>query len=307
MVYIRNIFTFHFYYIKFWPLVMEVKINTKKTSYLLFSAILILILLHFFPANLSAKIKEIFNLESITNIPIGYTAILWAVVSILVSVLVLLGYHRIRTTRFWLFYVILITISYLAITFIILVISFPDELSSNISDLFNLNHERNVPTWFSTVLLYSISITSFFLFKIKNIQLTERHFWIGFSIAFGFLSLDEAACLHEKLDFFFTKWIYLYAPIAGAFFIYCIYYLLKIGNRNLTIKLISGLIIYGFGGLVFEMISYIFYPLPPVIQEIEFVAEEGLEMLGSVIILLGSLDEINQSVEVIKTIDDRYM
>ena len=161
-----------------------------------------------------------------------------------------------------------------------------------------------MPTWFSTVLLFMISTTSYLLFSIKHHQITERHFWIGFSLVFGFLSLDEAACLHENFDFFLAKWVYLYAPFAGVFFVFCIYYLLKIGNRKLTIKIITGLIIFGSGGLVCEFISYIFEPLPPVIQEIEFVAEEGLEMLGSVIILLGSLEKINQSVGVVRTIDD---
>jgi hypothetical protein len=117
------------------------------------------------------------------------------------------------------------------------------------------------------------------------------------------LSLDEAASLHEKLDFFLAKWIYVYAPIAGVFFIFCIYYLIKIGNRNLTIKLISGLIIYASGGLACEMFSYIFEPLPPVIQEIEFVAEEGFEMIGAVLILLGCLEEISKSFGMNKTID----
>lgn len=281
---------------------MEMRINIKKTGYVLYSAIMLLILMHFFPVNLSVKIKELFNLESSADIPIRYTTIAFVTVSLLLFLLGFLGCKKIRCARFRLFYGALLCILYLATLLIILVSIFPAELSSNIKDLFNLNLERNVPTWFSTVLLFTISISSYFLFKIKLNQITERHFWIVFSLVMGFLSLDEAACLHEKLDFFIAKWIYVYAPVAGAFLIFCIYYLIKIGDRNLTIKIITGLIIYGTGGLVCELISYLLAPLPPIIQEIEFVAEEGLEMLGSVIILLGSLEEINHSVKIIRRI-----
>lgn len=68
---------------------------------------------------------------------------------------------------------------------------------------FNLNKEANIPTWFSTVLLFTISITAIVIsWPEKNLGLHHRwrFFWILFAAFYAFLSFDEAAMVHEVID-----------------------------------------------------------------------------------------------------------
>jgi len=114
-------------------------------------------------------------------------------------------------------------------------------------------------------------------------------FWLVLSSVYCFLSLDEAARLHEIFDTsLHIKWIYIYTPPAGIFFITCLYFLTFINkNKNLRNWIIGGLIVYTLGGLGGESFSYFFYA-----STFEIVFEEGLELLGTLMVLKGSLQEL---------------
>jgi len=168
---------------------------------------------------------------------------------------------------------------------------FPVNWSWAIEDRFNLDKEANVPTGFATVLLFSVSIFSLTIYILgRNIRTdTSWHlFWLVFSAAFCFLSLDEASRVHEGIDnVFHIKWIYLYIPFAAVFFIVCTYYLIVVNkNKTLTYWILGGLIVYALGGLLCETISFYFYS-----GKAEVVFEEGLEMLGSIMVLTGCVQE----------------
>lgn len=190
----------------------------------------------------------------------------------------------------------------LFIVFILIAMHFfPETLSRNIHNRFNLDGEANLPTWFSTVLLFSVSVSSLMVYFLRNKMSNYDHawcfFWLFFAAVYCFLSLDEAALLHE----FFTqstslKWIFLYAPFFGIFFFICSYYLLVIyqGDKKSRNSILGGLIIYVFGALVSESISYLLYPLPSWYQQVEFVLEEGFELVGTIIVLVGVLQELNR-------------
>lgn len=50
-----------------------------------------------------------------------------------------------------------------------------------------------------------------------------QRFCLIFSSVYCFLSLNEAARFHEMVtDSLKVKWIYVYAPIALLFFLYCV-------------------------------------------------------------------------------------
>jgi hypothetical protein len=164
---------------------------------------------------------------------------------------------------------------------------------------FNLDTEANIPTWYSTVLLFSVSLSALFIHLVENKVLGRNHpwhlFWIGFAGVYCFLSLDEAARLHEILDLW-IKWVFVYAPFAGIFFIICTIYFVVIRKNDKSLRnwILGGLIIYALGGLFCEYINHIFYPLPPALMQTEFVLEEGLEMFGTIVVLMGCLQELRR-------------
>lgn len=175
---------------------------------------------------------------------------------------------------------------------IILAMSFiPADWSWVLEDRFNLDKEANVPTWFGTVLLFSISIISLIIYLLGRVIRTDTSrslFWFGFSVAFCFFSLDEASRVHEGIDnVFHVKWIFVYLPFTALFFALSTYFLLVINkNKTLSYWILGGLIVYALGGLLCETISFYFYS-----GLAEVVVEEGLEMVGTVMILTGCLQE----------------
>jgi len=170
---------------------------------------------------------------------------------------------------------------------------FPGTFSSTIQDRFDLNGEANIPTWYSTELLFAISLSSLILCVLSQTDWHSRKFWLVFACVYGFLSLDEAARLHEMFNKY-LKWVVVYAPFAGLFFVFCAHHLFHSNNLPLRNFIVGGLIVYALGGLVGETVSSLFHPLSPLLQQVEFVWEEGLEMLGSILVLTGCLQEINR-------------
>jgi len=178
--------------------------------------------------------------------------------------------------------------------FILAMHFFPAHWSWAIEDRFNLDQEANVPTWFAITLLFSVSITAlliYFVGRRKRNTTSWWLFWLVFSAVFLFLSLDEASRVHEGIDnVFHVKWIYVYLPFAALFFIFSSYFLIVINeNRTLTYWILGGLIVYALGGLLCETISFYFYS-----GEAEVVFEEGLEMLGTIMVLTGCIQELKR-------------
>jgi hypothetical protein len=184
---------------------------------------------------------------------------------------------------------------------------FSKSLSSTIHNRFNLDSEANIPTWFSTLLLFCVSLTSLVIYILNRSiasKVSWNSFWIGFGAIYLFLSLDEAARIHEIIDsdefetyvhkiFDITwhlKWIYVYAPFSAIFFMVCTYFLIVINkNNDLRNWILGGLIVYALGGLIGESIDYFFYS-----SQVEVVFEEGFELLGTIMVFRGCLQELNR-------------
>ena len=190
----------------------------------------------------------------------------------------------------------------LLIVFILLGMHFfPESVSWTIANRFNLDGEANIPEWYSAVLLFSVSLSSLAVYVLGRKGVDGNRPWNGFWLAFAgvycFLSLDECARMHEIFDSATSlKWVYAYAPFAAIFFVVCVFYFTTIrhGERRVRNWVLGGLIVYALGGLVSEFIGYIFRPLPHAMQQMEFVIEEGLEMIGAIIVLMGVLQELQR-------------
>ncbi len=172
---------------------------------------------------------------------------------------------------------------------------FPKSLSLTIHTRFDLDSEANIPTWFSTVLLFCVSLTSLVIYIFgRNLEINTscQSFWLGFTAVYCFLSLDEAARIHEICStVLHLKWIYVYAPFGAIFFMICTYFLIVINKNNeLRNWILGGLIVYALGGLIGESIDHFFYS--PQFYQAEIVFEEGFEMLGTIMVFRGCLQEL---------------
>jgi hypothetical protein len=166
-------------------------------------------------------------------------------------------------------------------------------------DRFNLDLEANFPSWYQTMLLFSVGFASFLIYFLhpasaQGIKIW-KYFWLIFGFLFTFLSFDESGRFHEIIDQVTPiKWVVIYAPLMLMFFLMTAFYFLKIRTDNPVLRnwIILGLLSMAAGGMGCEMLDMIFRPLPATIQQFEYMAEEGLEMFGTILVLIGCISEI---------------
>ena len=176
----------------------------------------------------------------------------------------------------------------------------PKEIYKFLNLKFHVDKEANIPTWFSASILLLISSSAMIISVLKEKSpktfLSDRIFWLITSITFAFLSLDELAQIHEIIDVgskHQLKWVLFYIPFAAIFLILCLYYFLVISkDKALSSYFLGGFIILIAGGMGMELISS-YLELSYIINILIRTTEEGLEMLGTSIILLGCLHELN--------------
>ncbi len=130
---------------------------------------------------------------------------------------------------------------------------------------FNFDTEKNVPSIFSSVLLFSAAVL---LFKIAMTRLTfisKKYFWYSLSIVFLFLALDELLRIHEKIgklfpvsentpDVFHYAWVIPYGIVTLCIGILYIKPLLKLPKQTLLLFILAGCIFIS-GAIGLEMIA----------------------------------------------------
>ena len=170
---------------------------------------------------------------------------------------------------------------------------FNDNYFYGFVPLFDLNHERNIPTFYSTFALIAASILLFFITcACKSLKLSYAY-WLGLSLIFLFLSIDEMCSLHEQLSPIFRKlfntsgifyhaWVIPYGIALFSLIVIYLRFLFHLPKSIMFLFLFSG-IIFVIGAVGFEMlggmqkqlfgvddISYVFY----------YTFEELFEMVG---------------------------
>ncbi len=174
------------------------------------------------------------------------------------------------------------------------------EIDLFIATRFDINREGNIPTWYSSFLLLFVSFSAFtisFLTKrLDNFTSKSVLFWRIVSAVYLFISFDEVSQIHELFDKLgIIKWVKVYAPLALLFLVYCIYYLVIKKSENHIIRnfILFGLMVHFLGALVAEYIAYI-YELTLKLQHLEIFIEESFEVMGTILVLMGSLTKLNE-------------
>ncbi len=165
-------------------------------------------------------------------------------------------------------------------------------------DLFHLDRERNIPSYYSGLKLISIAALAFCTFLLSPRK--ERFLWGVFTIIFIALSFDEISELHENVTYYALKvlslplpgffrspthnWLFLFSPFIIGILAFFFYSIRKVRDLSKTTSrlLIAGFLFFAlalslefFGGLI--RIPFYFRTLAAV--------EEYAEMVGATFVL----------------------
>lgn len=182
----------------------------------------------------------------------------------------------------------------------------------------NLDSENNIPTWYSssTLLLSALLLAVIGLAnKRKNDPFAFQ--WLGLAAIFLYLSLDEAASLHEMTRHlskpmleavgYFHGFLYATWVVFGALFVLIVAlaylrFLAALPAQTRSLFLIAGTLFVG-GAIGIESLSgrhAYFYGFENFGYTMYVACEEGLEMLGSVVFLYALLTHLGSSIGGVK-------
>ncbi|MBN2768784.1 MAG: hypothetical protein JXQ68_06735 [Campylobacterales bacterium] len=168
-----------------------------------------------------------------------------------------------------------------------------DSYLCGLVPLFDLDHERNIPTFYSTLVLIAATMLLFFIAYARKSLKSSYTYWFTLALIFLFLSIDEMCSLHEQLGpllrehfkisgIFYRAWIIPYSIALAVFVIMYARFLLSLPKNIMFLFILAGTIfvvgVIGFeilGGLQKQLIGvdnalYILY----------FICEELFEMIG---------------------------
>lgn len=168
-----------------------------------------------------------------------------------------------------------------------------DDLPWLLRQLFDLDDENNIPTWFSSFLLLNSAVVMYLFFSSR--QQGQHIQWAVLGWGFLLLSIDEVAGLHETfntaVEFSWTIPGGILVIIVGLYFVP---FLIRIDRRLAILYVVSGLM-YVSGAIIIELLSedmdedHISYSFATAL-------EEGLEMLGAWLFLSVNLSVLRKDV-----------
>lgn len=170
-------------------------------------------------------------------------------------------------------------------------------ISEDIFFLFHMDRENNVPTWYSTVQLFTVGLVCLIL-TLKNAHNnapgTHILFWICMAAGFCLLSLDEMVSLHEKFDRHYImgvklqyRWVIYFLPIVivgmSLFFVSANRVLKE--NKETLLKISIGLCALFGAAMGLEMLKPIIFASPtlgniPGILTLQVIIEEFTEIIS---------------------------
>lgn len=174
--------------------------------------------------------------------------------------------------------------------------------------LFDLDADQNVPTWYSASLLLICAVLLAAIAAVASG--IHRLYWGGLSVGFLYLSADEAASIHEKVrpvlggwlnagSFTDYIWVVLYGPVAAVLTLAYLGFLRGLPSETRRLFLFSGLVYVG-GALGMEVVGGLYASLYGTSNLAYFLlthAEELLEMLGVIVFVYALLLHVSLHVQ----------
>ncbi len=193
----------------------------------------------------------------------------------------------------------------LAIDSILLILHFVFGIGLSF-DLFHLDRERNIPSYYSGLKLISIAALAFCIFLLSPRK--ERLLWSVFTFIFIALSFDEISELHENVTYYALKvlslplsgffrspthnWLFLFSPFIIGILAFFFYSIRKV--RDLS-KATSRLLIVAFSLFAFALSLEFFGGIIriPFYFRVLAAIEEYAEMVGATFAFVAILSVVH--------------
>ena len=169
-----------------------------------------------------------------------------------------------------------------------------EELPWLVRQLFDVDEEDTLPTWFSAFLLLIVSGFLWLCARRKEISADPwRVYWYILSVGFLLMSVDEVAGIHETLN----SVIEPHWTVGGGILVLVIGlcylpFLLRLPRRTALLFVVAG-VVYVTGAIGIEILGN-----PMDADTLEYnlltLVEEGLEMFGVILFLYGLLNHMHQ-------------
>lgn len=150
-------------------------------------------------------------------------------------------------------------------------------LAADLMRLVDVDSEANIQTWFASAdLLFASALAGL----VAIVHAPDRRYWLLVSVSLGYLSLDEAAQIHEMFSF-----LVVYPPILSVLVVACSGFIRRLHHPT-RLRVAAGGFLYCFGAIVLEYIAHHdSIPVGSVGYQMTAAAEEGFEALGAAIVV----------------------
>ncbi|MDT8428316.1 MAG: hypothetical protein RQ757_06080 [Pseudomonadales bacterium] len=164
-----------------------------------------------------------------------------------------------------------------------------DELPWLLRQLFDVDEENNIPTWYSSIALFLAALLLLLLASEKKATRDPFSiYWLGLSAGFLLLSLDEMAGLHESLNSVTeSSWAVYGAGLVIIVAIAYLRFLYHLPTRTAVQFILSGAVFLG-GAIGVELYTepYLYNDaLDTLAYNLWTPVEEGMEMFGVILFI----------------------
>jgi hypothetical protein len=171
--------------------------------------------------------------------------------------------------------------------------------------MFDLFQEANLPTWYSSTILLCCALLLGLIARIKFQQRDRfRWHWLGLTMLFVLLSMDESAMIHETVQWALTRGVessdpyysianILYATVLVAVVVLaCLRFLASLPRRTALLFIVGGALFVG-GGLVVDYVGEVLRNQHAGANTIGYAVvtgiEETMEMFGVIVFIYALL------------------
>ena len=160
-----------------------------------------------------------------------------------------------------------------------------DDIPWLARQLFDVDEEHNLPTWFSGFVLLVAAATLYVRRRAAEAaSVREKRLWSVLCGAFFLLAIDEVAGLHETINSATdVLWAYPALGVVAVIGIYFLPLLKDLPRATLIRYILAGIIFVG-GAIGVEIIGHPMDADTMAYQVATFV-EEGMEMLGVIVLI----------------------
>ena len=182
---------------------------------------------------------------------------------------------------------------------------FDHDYIYGLTPLFDFNTEANIPTLYSSFAIIVASVLLLLIALEHKRQGSSYLPWIGLSIIFLFLSIDEIASIHERFTgptreslntsgLLYYAWVIPYGIAVGVFVISYLKFLISLPKKIMFLFVFSGSVFVS-GAIGFELLGgrhVELYGNNNFVTSVFYTCEEFLEMLGIAIFIYTLLSYI---------------